>query len=187
MDEEIEYIELISEVLRGKSISRSLLELGHNDVLRQYILGKNVLSGMEKFIYRYRDAIHYIDLKLNWVKISEKFRKKVESLNRKMALLNILIVLIISSLTPFLSIFLKIRGILSIDISSFNSIEVLNSYGDIDNILNIYGVLQIIYVTYLLSNTEYFTRDVYKRVILYIMIYYILSGILRIFTNLIFS
>lgn len=187
MDEEIEYTEFISEVLKGKSISRSLLDLGYNDVLREYILGKNIFIGLEKFIYRYKDAIHYIDLKLNWVKISEKFKKKVESLNRKMALLNLLIVLIISSLNPFLALFLKIRSILSIDINKFSSMETLNSYGDIDYILNIYGVLQIILVTYLLSNTDYFNKEVYRKIILYILIYYVLSSILKIFTNLLLS
>ena len=187
MDKEVDYTMVISEVVSGKSISRSLLDLGHGEILREYILGGSRLNRLERFIYRYNDAIQYIELRSTWSYIANKFKRKVRSLHRRIELLNLLLVVIISSLNPLLKMLLAIRGVLTTKLMDIRIDEILKGATEIDLILNLYGVLQIILTTYLLSHTEYFEKRVTKKLILYLLIYYLVSGFFRAFTSALLS
>jgi len=187
MDEELDYTELISEVLSGKSISRSLFDLGYGATLRKYILGKSGVNRLERFVYRYNDALHYLELRSAWRSITERFNVKIRSLYRRIELLNLLLVLIISSLNPFLNLLLTIRGIISTEIIGLDISELLHGGSEFDMALNVYGVLQIILTTYLLSHTEYFEKRVLRKLIIYILIYYLVSNLFRAFTALVLT
>lgn len=187
MDEEVDYTMIISEVVSGKSISRALFNLGNSEMLREYILGRSRLNKLEKFIYRYNDAIQYIELRTTWNYIASKFKSKVKSIYNRMELLNLLLVLIISSLNPLLKMLLTIRGVLSTEFINVRIREILSGASDIDTTLNIYGVLQIVLTTYLLSHTKYFEKRITKKLILYLLLYYLVSSLFKAFTSAILA
>ncbi len=184
MDKEVDYTIIISQVLSGKSVSKALLEIGEAEVLRSYILGRSRLNRLERFIYRYNDALKYVELRSSWKYILSKFNKKVRSIHRKIELINILLVLIISSLNPLVMMLLTIKGVLSKDFIDIDVKELISGAENFNIIMDIYGVLQVILTTYLLSHTEYFERRTTKKIVLYILIYYLLSNFLKAFTLL---
>ncbi len=184
MDKEVDYTIIISQVLSGKSVSKALLEIGETEELRNYVLGRSGLNRLERFIYRYNDALKYVELRSTWRYILSKFNKRVRSLHRKIELINILLVLIISSLNPLVLMLLTIKGVLSKDFMNIDVRELMSGTRNFNIIMDLYGVLQVILTTYLLSHTEYFERRTTKKIVLYILIYYLLSNFFKAFTSL---
>ena len=176
MDEHKNLKHILSKTVGGVSISRILFELGEYDKLKNFVKGKGFYNELDSLAYDAQIAVKYSELDSELKLALKKYRDKVNSLNRKLWLLNILLTFIVALLNPFVTFFSKLQDIFGIE-DGFITTSYVTGFDSIALNLKIFGVFQILLITYFFHVLFESSRSLYKKLIINVSIYIIISNL----------
>ncbi len=169
---------IISKVIDGWSLSKAIFKFGDNEDITKYIKGQGDYIKIETIVNDPDIAKKYSYSKTVIYSYMDRINRKEKEISRKISILNIFIVAIISALIPTITFMKRISIPISIDKFMIGPIE---EYPFIREIVLIYGLLQVTLITILLRWGRDNMRRLIRLALTYIIIYTLLYNI---FTSL---